>query len=250
MTALLPDTARTVWLWAGHAAYLGPSFHLDMHSTSVHCLALGVDAPFIVTTPDLVARQQRSVLIPPRTRHRIDAGAGRMLFVYVDPRSVHTEHLRAAMRDRSTVIASTHRAEDELLTALRHGVGPEQLDRILFGDNGSGADDDRIRHAMEMILADPAAELGADQLAAAVDLSTSRFLHLFTATAGTSFRRYRLWSRMLSVAAAVADGSDLTTAAIRAGFASPSHFSDTFHAMFGLTATSLLSQGTTIVVRR
>lgn len=55
---------------------------------------------------------------------------------------------------------------------------------------------------------------------------------------------------MLSVASAVAAGSDLTTAATAAGFASPSHFSDTFRAMFGLTATTLLSQGTVIVVRR
>jgi len=30
--------------------------------------------------------------------------------------------------------------------------------------------------------------------AAEVNLSTSRFLHLFSATAGTSFRRYRLWA--------------------------------------------------------
>ncbi|WP_280330754.1 AraC family transcriptional regulator [Nocardia wallacei] len=251
MTAALPERAtRMVWLWAGHAAYLGPSFHLDAHSTPVHCFAFGVDAPFRVTTPSAGVRTRRSVLVPARTVHRIDASDGRMLFFYLDPRSVHADRLRAAMLDRSEPIASAHRAEDKLFAALSGRADPEEIRRILLEGEAPGVADHRIRQAMNTILEDPAADLGAPQLAAAAGLSTSRFLHLFAACAGTSFRRYRQWARMLSVASAVAAGSDLTTAATAAGFASPSHFSDTFRAMFGLTATTLLSQGTVIVVRR
>lgn len=251
VTAALPERAtRRVWLWAGHAAYLGASFHLDAHSTPVHCFALGIDAPFRVITPAGGARVRRSVLVPARTVHRIDAGDGRMLFFYLDPRSVHADYLGAAMLDRSEPIASTHRAEDELLAELSGRADPEETRRILLGGDTPGPVDHRIRDAMNTILDDPAADFGATQLAAAAGLSTSRFLHLFAAHAGTSFRRYRQWARMLSVASAIAEGSDLTTAATAAGFASPSHFSDTFRAMFGLTATTLLSQGTVIVVRR
>ncbi|WP_068013972.1 helix-turn-helix domain-containing protein [Nocardia mexicana] len=251
MSATLPArTARTVWLWAGHAAYLGPSFHLDTHSTPVHCFALGVDGPFTVATPEGGARRRRSVLVPARTTHRIDAGDGRMLFFYVDPRSAHADRLRAAMSDASEPIATTHRAEAELLAELHRGADPDELHRILLGGGDSSIVDERIRRAMNAIVDNPGADLAAADLAAAAGLSTSRFLHLFAAGAGTSFRRYRLWARMLSVAAAIAAGSDLTRAATDAGFASPSHFSDTFRAMFGLTATTLLSQGTTIVVRR
>ena len=52
----------------------------------------------------------------------------------------------------------------------------------------------------------------------------------------------------LSVAGAVAEGVDLTRAAADAGFASASHFSDTFRTLFGLTATSVLTQGVRIVL--
>ncbi|WP_220472448.1 AraC family transcriptional regulator [Tomitella gaofuii] len=247
MTASAPVGAtRVVWLWAGHAAYLGPSFQLGAHSTPVHCFALGVDGPFSVTTAADGARTCRSALIPARTTHRIDSGDGRMLFFYTDPRSVHADRLRSAMRDRAGTITSTHRAEGRLLAALRGDVDPGHLCRTLLGGDQRDTVDHRVRQAMDRILDDLAADLSAARLAADAGLSTSRFLHVFSAGAGTSLRRYRLWSRLLAVAA-IEEGGRMTDAAADAGFASPSHFSDTFRAMFGLTATDLLARGTTII---
>lgn len=166
---------------AGQAAYLGPSLDLDPHSGSVHCLAQGVDVPFLLRRGG-EEQKVRSALIPARTRHRVVSDGGRMLFLYLEP------------------------------------------------DLG----DDRIRTALGILRQHP--WLSAPQVAAELSLSTSRFLHLFSAQAGTSFRRYRLWARMLRVAPAAAGGADLTRASVEAGFASPSHFSDSFHDMFGLTA--------------
>ena len=101
--------------------------------------------------------------------------------------------------------------------------------------------------AAAALLAHPAGSSSAAELAARAHLSTSRFLHLFAAQSGTSFRRYRLWARVLSVGRAVSKGADLTTAAMAAGFASPSHLTDTFHTMFGLSPSRLLP-GTRLVV--
>lgn len=50
----------------------------------------------------------------------------------------------------------------------------------------------------------------------------------------------------LGVARALSEGTDLTTASMSVGFASPSHFSDSFLRMFGLTATALTATGATI----
>ncbi|MDX8028575.1 AraC family transcriptional regulator [Lentzea sp. BCCO 10_0856] len=196
--AALPETCcprerATIWIWPGQAAYLGPSLDLDPHSGSVHCFALGVDAPFLLRCGG-DERKVRSALIPARTRHQVVSDGGRMLFLYLEP-------------DLS---------------------------------------DDRIRTALGILLAHPC--LSAPQVAAELSLSTSRFLHLFSAQAGTSFRRYRLWARMLRVAAATAGGADLTRASVEAGFASPSHFSDSFHDMFGLTASTLLGKNARVVL--
>ncbi|PIB75167.1 helix-turn-helix domain-containing protein [Mycobacterium celatum] len=83
----------------------------------------------------------------------------------------------------------------------------------------------------------------ASALAVETGLSVSRFLHLFRLETGTSFRRYRMWARMLRAALLYLELRDLTSAAMDAGFASPSHFTDTFHDMFGLTPSKLLAAG-------
>lgn len=220
----------TVWLWQGCAAYLGPSLQPGTHATAVHCFALGVDAPFTLTMAGAESRV-RSVVIPARTPHRIQAGTGRMLFFYLDPGSA------VPCPDEAILLAHVAGRPD-----------PDTLRRMVLGDTPAEPADPRIVWAMRRIAADPAGSPGAPDLAAAVCLSSSRFLHLFTAHSGTSFRRYRLWARMLRVGAALAAGHDLTRAATEAGFASPSHFSDAFRALFGLTASDLLAVAGRIVV--
>ena len=76
--------------------------------------------------------------------------------------------------------------------------------------------------------------------------SESRFLHLFRDELGTSLRRYRLWVRLTHAGTAIAAGDNLTTAAMKAGFASPSHLADRFKTTFGLSASQLLGTGLTL----
>lgn len=173
-----------------------------------------------------------------------------MLFFYVDPGASGTAHLSGAMTDRAGTIAYDHRDEAALLADWRQGpvTDPEMLRRRLLDAGEANPTDERVRVAMQLLRDRPGERGSAAEMAAAVNLSQSRFLHLFSAHSGTSFRRYRLWARMRYAAAAVSQGADLSTAASDAGFASPSHFSDTFRAMFGLTATQLLSNQLQIVV--
>ncbi|WP_433508985.1 helix-turn-helix domain-containing protein [Nonomuraea sp. CA-143628] len=82
--------------------------------------------------------------------------------------------------------------------------------------------------------------IGADEplpaalLAAELGLSESRFLRLFPNRTGTSYRRFRLWAQIHRAGRAPAAGEKLTRAAADGYFASPSHFSTAFRAMFGL----------------
>ena len=255
VTQSLPETCcdderPTVWLWSGHAAYRGPSLRLDTHSGSVDCFALGLDTPFTLRS-DGAAERARSALIPARTSHQVVAGDGRMMFFYVDPSAAGSRNLLDQMVDRTTSIAFHHRDEPALISAWQDAPlpDPESLRRGLLGLVEADVIDERIRVAMRTLRSRPGDRVSAAEIAAAVDLSPSRFLHLFSAQAGTSFRRYRLWVKMCHAAAALSDGADLTTAASEAGFASPSHFSDAFRTMFGLTATALLAGRTRIVVQ-
>ncbi len=214
--------------------YLGPSLRLDAHSGSVHCLVLGVGGPFTLHVAG-TARTVHSALVPPRTTHRVVAHGERMLFGYLDPDARRA----AACRDRVTAVeAELLRRAGELSVHPDAGRARELLE-VATGSSPAVADH-RIRHALGALHADPGGAHPANELAAEAGLSVSRFLHLFSAQTQTTFRRYRLWARMLHVANAVSKGLDLTGAAAEAGFASPSHFSDAFHAMFGLTPSALL----------
>ncbi|MFE1591259.1 helix-turn-helix domain-containing protein [Nocardia sp. NPDC058705] len=239
---------RILWLWQGQAAYLGTSFDLDTHSTPVQCFVLGVDEPVTVRTSN-GDRRGRSVLIPARTTHKLEAD-GRVLFYYLDPRSSAAARVRARMSEPPAPVAARHRDEAALIAHLNRSGPPDPLvlRRIIVGCEAPATIDERIRAVMDAIVDDPAGRAGAVELAAGLGISTSRFLHLFSADAGTSFRRFRLWARLLVVAGAVAEGVDLTRAAADAGFASPSHFSDTFRTLFGLTATEVLARDMEIVV--
>lgn len=62
---------------------------------------------------------------------------------------------------------------------------------------------------------------------------------MFAHHTGTTFRRYQQWSRVLHVVRGISAGHDLTRCAADAGFASPSHLSDSFRQNLGTTATTV-----------
>lgn len=240
----------TIWLRHGRAAYLGPALRLGEHSASVHCFALGVDAPFTVHSDGAgPGRRARSALIPPRTRHRLVCGSGRVLFAYADPGSDWVARTSGRMTGQAgTPIRYDHDGESALAARLREDPEPDPLRLLDLAEDACDGQDPRVRTALALLRDDPGGRITAEHLAREVHLSASRFQHLFTAHTGTSFRRYRLWARMLRVAAALDAGKDFSTAAVAAGFASPGHFSDSFRGMFGLSATRLLTPATRIVV--
>ncbi len=237
----LPETCcPTVWLWPGQALYAGPGLGLQPHSGSVWCLVVGVDGPLTVTVPGrtIVAR---SVLIPPRLRHHLSV-QGAMVSSYLDPSSPRSASCRQQFTEFHDGIGVGHAAEIRL-TAMPDDDEAARRWLDLAAPDTAHRIDPRIELVAKQIREDPAAAVPARELAAAAGLSESRFLHLFRREAGTSLRRYRIWSRLIAAGTAVAAGENLTTAAADSGFASPSHLADSFKTTFGLSATQLLATG-------
>ncbi|MEV6425254.1 AraC family transcriptional regulator [Streptomyces sp. NPDC051662] len=254
--ALLSETCRdqaALWLWPGHALYVGPSFELDVHSGAVSCLAVGLDGEFTVRLEHGQAQVVRTALVAARVRHRIVADGGRMAFCYLDPASARERACRRLMSGGAE-LARNHEHERELAStaALLERDAPlpavrQWLD--LAGPDGlPGHRDPRVRQATRRLTERSGQRLPATELAAEAGLSVSAFLRLFRAETGTTFRRYRMWTRMVRVATLLDTWPDLSTAAVESGFASPSHFSSAFHAMFGLRPSSLFSPHLTITV--
>lgn len=235
-----------LWLWPGQALYVGPSLALDVHSGSVSCLAVGVDAEFTVWLEDGSSQVARTALVAARVRHRMATPGGRMAFCYLDPGSARERACRRMMSGNGE-LAQGHRHELELsgLAGMMTGESSASAARhwldLAGPDDRAERGDARIRQATRQLSDAAGQRFSAEKMAAEVGLSVSTFLRLFRAQTGTTFRRYRLWARMLRVAILLRTWPDLSTAAVEAGFASPSHFSSAFHAMFGLRPSRLLT---------
>lgn len=250
----LPQTGYpAVWLWPGQALYSGPGLGLDPHSGSVWCLAVGVDGPLTVQVGEHRI-EARTALIPPRLTHQLtmtgsspvaSLAPAPLVSCYLDPASQRSTACRGQFDEFHGDIGVGHAAEALLLIPPVDDIGA-----LRWLDAAAPSDvqliDPRIELAAKQIRDDPAAAVSAAELAASVGLSESHFLHLFRQQIGSSLRRYRLWIRLMRAGAQIADGQNLTTAAVEAGFASPSHLADRFKTTFGLSATQLLATGLTI----
>ncbi|MBS2553929.1 helix-turn-helix transcriptional regulator [Catenulispora sp. NL8] len=249
----LPQTcgatqAPVAWLRPGQCGYVGPDLGVDLHAASIGVLTVGLDAPFVLETPEHGAIRTRSVYAPGRARHRVISPEGRILLLFTDPSAA------VAMRLQVGRYGLEHRLERELIAACRRGADLEYLrlvaDPCLTGGTDrrirGGATDRRIRRVVDEIREEPARILRAEHSAHGLGMSTPYFLRLFASQTGTTFRRYQQWNRLLEAARGLAAGHNLTRCAADAGFASPSHLSDTFHETFGTTASAVLGSNVRI----
>jgi AraC-like DNA-binding protein len=245
-SAALPQTCYpSVWLWPGHALYAGPSLNLAPHSGSVWCLAVGIGGPLSVATEDGATRTAPSVLIPPRLTHQLTCHGTGLVSCYLEPTSERADAGRHKFDEWQNDVGVRHVDEARLqFTPADDESASHWLD--LAAPAAQRRIDPRIAAAARAIRDDPAATVSSRQLALDAGLSESRFLHLFRDELGTSLRRYRLWVRLTHAGAAIAAGDNLTAAAMKAGFASPSHLADRFKTTFGLSASQLLGGGLTL----
>ncbi|MEU1960843.1 AraC family transcriptional regulator [Nocardia sp. NPDC019304] len=228
-----------VWIRPDHAGYLGHNIRVEHHSAAVDVLNIGVDAPLTFEAPGLGRLRVRSVYAPARLPHRVLAPEGRVLLLFADPAC---RAVSGAMRGSVGHFGVGHRWEAEIAAACRDGGAPELIARrtALHADVIA---DPRITRLTGAIRTAPERAYRAHEVAAGLGLSTSHFLRLFERSTGTTFRRYQQWARLRRAVHGLASGHDVTRSAAEAGFASPSHFSDTFRHTFGLSATDLLHTG-------
>ncbi|WP_174189623.1 AraC family transcriptional regulator [Nocardia barduliensis] len=240
----LSDLRRTPVAWArpGHVGYIGPDLGVDPHAPSVAMLSVGLDAPLVLHTAHGPVRTGSS-FAPARTTQRIVATQGWILALFVDPTGASADAIAAEMTAAAGPFGLAHRRERELAELCRGPVvDPDRLYARVVANPGP-VTDPRIAQVAATIRSDPARPFRADHIAANLGLSTTHFLRLFTQQCGTTFRGYQRWNRMTHTIRNAVTGYDLTRSAIDAGFATPSHFSETFRDMIGLSASRMLRAG-------
>ncbi|MEV5835883.1 helix-turn-helix domain-containing protein [Nocardia sp. NPDC052112] len=231
-----------LWMRARHAGYIGPDLGVGLHATSIACLGLALDGPFAVDTTRDETISTSSIYVPARVRHRI-VSQGRIALLFAEPGSA----VIAAMRSADGPRALAPDDEAVFIAAARAGV--TGVEHLMSEPKPLSAIDPRIDAIVCDIRDDPTAHIRAEYAADAAGMSETHFLRTFAAHTGTTFRRYRQWARLRMVFASLAAGHDLTRCAADAGFASPSHLSETFRRTFGLSLTKVLRASVTFDIR-
>lgn len=136
-----------------------------------------------------------------------------------------------------------HSLIDELRQgATIHELFSEGLELALYGQpRERQALDPRIAHVVRLISEQPALHVAAADRAREVELSLSRFLHLFKLETGVTFRRFLGWKRARFVLAHVGTGVNLTEVALDAGYADSTHLSHSIRRVYGLRPRDLHS---------
>ena len=224
-----------LYSWGARALFIGPTFGLSPHRNAVAVVALGLDAPFELSSDASSYHRCRSALIPPNTLQHLRATSGDMAFLYVDAVSSDYARLRDLQCEQFLI---------DCLDRLRTGGVARwretraQLDALLSGGTPVKADE-RIMHAIRCIHEDPGARLPLAELARRANLSPSRFTALFKDATGVPVRRYKLWVAMGAAVRSMQQGASLTEASIGAGFSSSAHFSSAYREMFGMEPSRL-----------
>ena len=250
---LLPASqygGASAFTWPAALFLWGPGSWSDLHRHHSVQLVMPLDGTLRFRQR---ARQRWStcdaVLLRPDAWHEVDARRTDVLIAFVDAES----DLGAALVTRTTsdvapipsaTVAEwrTQLGEAGSLTAAR--VEP-WVTGTLLRDRRPPSLDHRVTRVLRSLptrLAEADA-VSLDAVAASVGLSSSRFLHLFTASVGVPLRPYVLWLRLQCGARGLARGTSVADAAHAAGFSDAAHFTRTFRRMIGATPRQVLQRG-------
>jgi AraC-like DNA-binding protein len=193
-------------------------------------------------------RRQRIAAVAAFVPHRLRTPSGRIATVCFEPETVDPGEAAALIagindgpEDERLVRRILAARREVTRTADAGGFTAAEFDRFfLRRPLKPRAIDGRVRHVLARLLDElPEAAIPADDCAADVGLSTSRFLHLFKDEAGSSFRTQRMWKRARRFMDHANGEDSLTDVALGLGYPDSSHFSHTIRAAFGLKPRSI-----------
>ncbi|HJV88180.1 MAG TPA: AraC family transcriptional regulator [Noviherbaspirillum sp.] len=210
---------------------------------------VSLGAPFQIKLEDGEWESAEMYVVAPETPHRIMTSDRLIGVMLIEAETVDIDQLPSWLQP-------THHADQcaPALDAVRHAFTSirykqadlakvkENVDLFFFGQTLERRRlDPRMAAVVDKINHEPCGLLGAEECARYVDLSFSRFLHLFKEDVGTTFRSFRAWKRARSFLHYVNTPTSLTDIALDIGYPDSSHFSHTVRRYWGLTPKDIIA---------
>jgi AraC family transcriptional regulator len=249
-----------VLLWEEYGLFLGAAGLADLHQSPAIKICIAVEGDFGLRISDGDNWQSyTAALIPAGLSHAIEGRGNKMAMFLLAPEGKLGQLLiPATLADQITEIPNQRSAKllpqialfDEL--NLDGDQGSEIYHRVIgeIADGTSNSEnpaiDPRVSQSIEWIRAGRDSGILVKDIAAEVDLSESRFSHLFTENVRVPVRRYLLWLRLRDALHMLAGGGSLTQTAHSAGFADSAHLTRTFRTSLGIAPSALVKDSSLV----
>lgn len=253
-TASDPHWRGDVLLWDEQALFIGKAADTGLHESPAIKICIALADDFLLKTgEDSLWQPFSAAIIAPGQYHAINGRQNDMAMLVTVPEAELAQPINPLF-DESGVIELSYELSGKLqaIFADRENNGsttdesicPQMMQLIrreMSPDTEAGLDP-RVAKSIEWIRTGREEGISVKEIAAGVDLSESRFSHLFTENVRIPVRRYLLWLRLRDAIHLLAAGVSLTNAAYDAGFADSSHLTRTFRGMLGITPSALVKE--------
>jgi len=240
---------RLMWITTERVFYaglLGDAAERTMGGHGVYVSPTG--APLSIRLGGGAWQSGELLVVPAQVPHQVKTEHRLVLNLLIEAESVDPSRLPPFMQHCGPVeapafVRRVREAYGQLLEASGSGSFEGfEFDTLFFNEPlASRTFDARIRAVLDRVIADPAAQTSAEECAAAVNLSFSRFLHLFKQETGMTFRSFRAWKRARSLLRHVRQASTLTDIALDTGYPDSTHFSHSIRQVYGLRPSDILA---------
>lgn len=254
---------RVMWLNNDRVFYAGLLGVVSVRTMGGWLVYASLGAPLRIALEDADAgigaadapwQTAQLAVVPPWVPHRVACDERLICSITIEPETVDTTALPAWLRQHAGAVPANHPDMLPMLQRLRAAHAwlrtPGQqvqwqtscFDQALFGQPLPQRQvDPRIAQVLQRMRDDPAQGSTAQDCAARVGLSFSRFLHLFKAEVGTPFRSLRTWKRARSLLHHVTRDTNLVHVALDTGYPDSTHFSHSIRQVYGLKPRDLFA---------
>ena len=230
--------------WQGNAALIaglgifrGTVGDSHFHTHWATQITIALSDKFILET-STVSQKCQVAIIHAGTPHRLQHG--QVTSIYIDPASNFIDALFKQPPVRNGIALLNKSDLHPILFSISvHTNLKDLLRRIAANTQQHTTNDPRLNQTITQIQSHAAeVPLARDKLAAALNLSPSRFSHWFKEQTGIPLRSYKKWLKLRLAIEALLQGVPAVDAALIGGFTDQAHFSKSFSAAFGITVST------------
>ncbi len=229
--------------------YIGNNIQSDFHKHHIIAIIISYGKPFEITLKNKEPVLYRAALIQKEIKYKLKTSNNdSVVFIHIDPYSEIGLNLA---QNKSFVQDINFNLFSDILNDLKDWeklsestVQETELlihkvfEIIIYQNPQYKKMDERIAKCIQLIKQNESDKITIKQMATAVNLSTSRFAHLFKQETGVTFRRFVLSYKLVKSLKAMHKQHNFTESSFIGGFADQAHFTKTFKNAFGIKPSS------------